>query len=71
MAGAVMLRCYFTQSGRIAMGENLDAPTLEEAIAAAEKILTQRADADGFDGIEIWHGAEFLYASRARQAVPS
>jgi hypothetical protein len=64
-----MFRCYFTRSGRIAMGENLDSVTLDEAIASGEKMLTERADGDDFDGIEIWDCAAFLYASTAKQTA--
>jgi hypothetical protein len=51
------------------MGENLDSTTLDEAIASGEKMLTERADADDYDGIEIWHCAAFLYASTSKQTA--
>ena len=58
-----MFRCHFTRSGHIAMGENLDSETLTEAIAEGEKMLSESANADGLDGIEIWDRAVLLYAS--------
>jgi hypothetical protein len=64
-----MFRCHFTRSGRIAMGENLDSTTLSEAIASGEKMLTERADTDDYDGIEIWRCAALLYASTIDQTA--
>jgi hypothetical protein len=51
------------------MGENLDSMTQDEAIAAGEKMLSERADADDYDGIEIWNCAAFLYASTSKQTA--
>jgi hypothetical protein len=63
-----VFRCYFTRGGHIAMGDNLDVVTLEEAIAAGKKMLAERAVVDNLDGIEVWDRATFLYASRSVNA---
>lgn len=58
-----MFRCHFTRQGRIAMGENLEATTLAEAIEDGQKMLAERSQEHDLDGIEIWSGPNLLYAS--------
>jgi hypothetical protein len=65
-----MFRCHFTRSGHVAMGENIDSATLDDAIAAGKQMLAERAAADDLDGIEIWHRAAFLYTSDLPKARP-
>jgi hypothetical protein len=62
----MMYRCHFTREGPIVGGENLEAATLEGAIEEARAMLADRAEADSFDGYEIWQGISFLHASRCR-----
>ena len=61
-----MYRCHFTRSDHIAMGENLDAATLNEAIEKGHRMLAERSQTDNLDGIEIWDCAAFLYASQPK-----
>jgi hypothetical protein len=63
MGVILMFRCHFTRSGHVAMGENIDSVTLDDAIAVGRQMLAERAAADDLDGIEIWDRAAFLYAS--------
>jgi hypothetical protein len=58
-----MYRCHFTQGGRIVMGQNLKALTLEDAIEAGRTLLAEHSGAEVMDGIEIWDGAALLHAS--------
>ncbi len=58
-----MYRCHFTRNGPIVGGADLMAATLEDAIEEARAMLAERAQAESFDGFEIWHGSSFLYAS--------
>lgn len=63
-----MFRCHFTRQDHIAMGENLDSTTLEEAISLGRKMLLERADRENLDGIEIWDCAALLYSWPRRTA---
>jgi hypothetical protein len=57
-----MYRCHFTRNGPIVGGVDLMAATLEAAIEEARAII-KGAEADSFDGYEIWQGSNFLHAS--------
>jgi hypothetical protein len=60
---SMIYRCYVVKSGRIIAGEDIDAATLGEAIAAGFKMIAERADAHLIDGFEIWQGWSFRYKS--------
>lgn len=59
-----MYRCYLTRGDQIITAEDLDVPTLSEAITAGYALLQQRSSSDNVDGIEIWQERSFLYKSR-------
>jgi hypothetical protein len=56
-----MYRCYLIRDGRIAVGEDLDADTLDRAVAQGRRLLAAQQDAENFRGIEIWQGRSLLY----------
>jgi hypothetical protein len=57
-----MYRCYLVRAGRIAMGDDLNVDTFDEAIARGRKLLAAQPEAENFSGIEIWHRARLLYS---------
>jgi hypothetical protein len=59
-----MYRCYLTRGGQIVASEDLDVPTLSEAIIVGYKILEDRPATDNLDGIEIWQDRALLYKSK-------
>lgn len=56
-----MYRCYFTHSGQVEEGYNLNVRTLDAAIATGRKILADHLDVDECDGLEIWLDQALLY----------
>jgi hypothetical protein len=60
-----MYRCYLMRGGRIVASEDLDVPTLREAILVGYEIFEKKSAADNVDGIEIWQDRSLLYKSRA------
>jgi hypothetical protein len=70
-----MYRCYLVRAGRIAVGCDLDADTIDEAITRGRRLLAAQPESDHFSGIEIWHRARLLhsddgYADDARDSGP-
>jgi hypothetical protein len=59
-----MYRCYLTRGGQIVASEDLDVPTLSEAIIAGYNMLDERPAPDNLDGIEIWQDRALLYKSK-------
>jgi hypothetical protein len=59
-----MFRCYLTRGGQIVASEDLDVPTLSEAIIAGYTILENWSATDNLDGIEIWQDRSLLYKSK-------
>jgi hypothetical protein len=57
-----MYRCYLVRAGRIAMGNDLNVDTFDEAIARGYKLLAAQPEAENFSGVEIWHRARLLYS---------
>jgi hypothetical protein len=62
-----MYRCYLVRAGRIAMGDDLDVDTLDEAIACGCRLLAAQPEAENFSGIEIWARASLLYSDDCSQ----
>lgn len=56
-----MYRCYFMQKGRVAQGCTLKVATLDAAIASGRKILSDSANIEDCDGLEIWLDQALLY----------
>jgi hypothetical protein len=57
-----MYRCYLVRAGRIAVGYDLNADTIDEAIVRGRTLLAAQPESDHFSGIEIWHRARLLYS---------
>ncbi len=57
-----MFRSHFVQNGGIVAGEDLSAIDLDEAIAEAKNLLTERGKAQGWEGVEIWSGPTMMCA---------
>ena len=57
-----MYRCYLLRNGRIAFGQIIEANSLEDTITASHDLLKQQPPTENFTGIEVWRGADFLYA---------
>ncbi|PPQ30123.1 hypothetical protein [Rhodopila globiformis] len=57
-----MYRCYLIRNGRIVRGDNLDAATLEQAVADGRRLLALRSRSGPFSGIEIWSGSTLVYS---------
>jgi hypothetical protein len=57
-----MYRCYLVRAGRIAVGYDLNADTIDEAIALGRRLLAAQPESEHFSGVEIWHRARLLYS---------
>lgn len=56
-----MYRCYLIRNGRIARGEDIDSPALDEAIAVARAMFG--------GGFEVWRGGALLHSERSDEMI--
>lgn len=57
-----MYRCYLIRNGRIALGDDVDADTLANALTWGRRLMASRAAGGMFSGMEIWNGATLVYS---------
>jgi hypothetical protein len=55
-----MYRSHFTNDGHIVAGRDLSALDLDDAITEATKLLSEKGQSEGWEGVEIWTGATLV-----------
>jgi hypothetical protein len=57
----MVIRCFFTRSGHFAGVETLPEGSRAEVIERAEALFKQRAEAEKFDGFEVWESDHLIH----------
>jgi len=57
----MVIRCFFMREGHFAGVEILPDGPPAEAVRQAEGFFKQRAEAERFDGFEVWDGDHLIY----------
>ena len=66
------IRCFFTRGGHFAGVETLPEGSRAEVIERAEALFKQRAEAEKFDGFEVWERDHLIHQKNGLDAfVPS
>lgn len=66
----MVMRCFFMRDGHFAGVEILPDGPHADVIRQAETLFKQRAEAEKFDGFEIWEGDHLLYRASGPSAAP-
>lgn len=66
----MVMRCFFTRDGHFAGVEILPDGPRADAIRQAETLFKQRAEAERFDGFEVWEGDHVIHRASGPSATP-